>query len=164
MSSNNNLEIERKFLVAKIPENLEKYQFHKIKQAYISTLPTLRIRQSDNDYIFTFKGRGDVKRVEFEYNLSKEEFDNLWKKTETKKIDKTRYLIPLENDLIAELDIYEGELKGFMNVEVEFKNLEDAEKFKAPDWFGKDISYDKEYSNSWIAANGIPQSYKNYQN
>lgn len=155
MSSDNNLEIERKFLVKELPENLDSYKFHKIKQAYISTFPTLRLRQQDNEFIFTFKGQGEIKKTEFEYMLSQEEFDNLWKKVETKRIEKTRYLIPLENNLIAELDIYHGELCGFMNVEVEFNSIEEAEKFVAPPWFGEDISKDKRYSNAQLSINGI---------
>lgn len=156
MSSANNLEIERKFLVEKLPPDLEKYKSHKIKQAYIATSPTLRLRQQDDEYIFTFKGKGDIKKVEFEYKLSEEEFNNLWQKVETKKIEKTRYLIPLDNNLTAELDIYYGELSGFMNVEVEFESLEKAEEFKAPAWFGEDISMDRRYSNASLSINGIP--------
>lgn len=156
MPSENNTEIERKFLVSFLPECLDCFCKHEIKQAYISTSPTLRLRQQDDSYIFTFKGRGEIKKTEFEYSLTKEEFDKLWEKVETKKIEKTRYLIPLENNLTAELDIYHGELKGFMNVEVEFDSLEKAEKFKVPKWFGKDVSTDKRYSNAQLSINGIP--------
>ncbi len=157
MSNNINCEIERKFFVKNLPKNLDKYKSYKIEQAYISVFPTLRLRRRDDEYIFTFKGEGDIKKTEFEYKLSKEEFDNLWKKVESKKIEKTRYIIPLDDNLTAELDIYHGELKGFMNVEVEFKSIEDAQKFNPPDWFGKDISSDRRYSNSQLSINGIPK-------
>lgn len=161
MSAKNNIEIEKKFLVKELPANLEKYKSHKIKQAYISTFPTLRLRQKDDEYIFTFKGKGEIKKVEFEYPLSEEEFNNLWQKVETKKIEKTRYLIPLDNNLTAELDIYYGELSGFMNVEVEFDSLKQAEEFVAPSWFGDDISNERGYSNAEMSKNGIPVKNRN---
>ena len=112
-----NFEIERKFLVKHIP-NLENCKNYYIKQGYISTNPVLRIRQKDNKYIFTFKGKGDIQREEFEKEITKEEFENLWLKIEGEPIIKTRYIIPLENDLVAELDIYEGNLQGFKNIDV----------------------------------------------
>ena len=46
-------EIERKFLVKEIPNNLQQYKCYKIKQGYISTNPTIRLRQRDNEYILT---------------------------------------------------------------------------------------------------------------
>lgn len=162
MSKINNTEIERKFLIKSIPENLEIYNKHNIKQAYISTDPTMRLRQQDNKYIFTFKGSGTILKQEFEYELTKEQFDKLWKKVETKKIVKTRYLIPIENNLIIELDIYKDDLEGFINAEVEFETLEQAENFIPPKWFGEEVTNDKRYSNSSLSINGIPV--KNFKN
>lgn len=33
------MEIERKFLISKLPENLETYPFHTLEQAYLCTEP-----------------------------------------------------------------------------------------------------------------------------
>ncbi len=152
----NNTEIERKFLVERIPGELDKYKCFDIKQAYISTSPTMRIRKKDNSYIFTFKGKGTVKKTEFEYPLTEEQFDSLMKKTEGRVIEKNRYIIPLDGGLVCELDIYKGELEGFVNAEVEFTSMEEAESFVPPDWFGKDISEDKRYSNASLSRFHIP--------
>ena len=145
-----NFEIERKFLVKHIP-NLENCKNYYIKQGYISTNPVLRIRQKDNKYIFTFKGKGDIQREEFEKEITKEEFENLWLKIEGEPIIKTRYIIPLENDLVAELDIYEGNLQGFKNIVVEFDNIEQAENFIPPNWFGEDITKNIKYTNAYLS-------------
>lgn len=154
----NNTEIERKFFVAKLPENLDSYAVKTIKQAYICTNPTMRLRKQNNDYFFTFKSGGIIKKTEFEHKLTKEQFEYLWKnKTEGIQIEKKRYIIPIQNGLTAELDIYEGELAGFMNVEVEFGSIEDAEVFIPPDWFGKDISADTRYSNASLSICGLPK-------
>ena len=63
---------------------------------------------------------------------------------------KTRYLIPLEGGLIAELDVFKDRLCGLVFVEVEFPSLDAANNFKKPDWLGKDVSDDKRYRNSKI--------------
>lgn len=144
-------EIERKFLIKNLPNNLEKYEKKEILQGYISTAPALRLRKSNNQYFFTFKGKGVIKKVEFEQEITKNEFENLWEKIENNPIIKTRYLIPLEDELVAELDVYEGHLKGFANVEVEFNSIEQAKAFIAPSWFGKDISSEKKYSNASLS-------------
>ena len=52
------MEIERKFLVKKLPEDLEQYPFSTISQAYVSTDPVIRVRQKDESYILTIKGEG----------------------------------------------------------------------------------------------------------
>lgn len=151
-------EIERKFLVKQIPENLEQYKKLNIKQGYISTNPTIRIRQQNDEYILTIKGSGVMKKQEYELNITKEQIDNLWKKTEGNIISKTRYKIPLDNNLVAELDIYDGFLSGFANVEVEFSSTKEAILFDPPLWFGQEVTQNKSYSNASLSKFGIPQN------
>lgn len=159
-----NVEIERKFLVKNLPETFNNYKYYTIKQGYISTNPTIRLRQQDNDYILTVKGAANDKsrlaRKEFELPLTEEQFKNLWQKVENNAIEKKRYIIPLENDLKAELDIYSGNLNGFMNVEVEFSSLQQALLFETPVWFGEEITQDRRYSNASLSQFGIPKDYK----
>lgn len=152
-------EIERKFLVKELPENIVNCKKLYIKQAYISTNPTIRLRQQDNDYILTVKGSGIMKKVEYELPLTEEQFNNLWQKIESNVIIKNRYKIPLDDNLMAELDIYEDKLKGFMNVEVEFLSTKQAILFDPPSWFGQEVTQNKEYSNASLAKFGIPKNY-----
>ncbi len=156
MENNNIYEIERKFLVKFLPDNKEIYPCHEIIQSYISTNPTIRIRKWDDSYVLTVKGGGFMKRVEYELELTKEQFDNLRRKTEGNTIVKKRYIIPLENGLKAELDVYYEDLSGFMNVEVEFPNEKSALLFTPPDWFGQEITQDKRYTNGSLSKFGIP--------
>ena len=51
------MEIERKFTVKALPENLDSYPFHLIEQAYLNTDPVLRIRRQDDAYYLTYKGK-----------------------------------------------------------------------------------------------------------
>ncbi len=149
-------EIERKFLIRNLPNDIENFTKHEIKQGYISTNPTIRIRKWDDSYVLTVKGSGTMKKIEYELELTKEQFDNLWKKVEGNTIEKTRYIIPLDNNLKAELDIYKGFLLGFMNVEVEFLSTKDAILFKVPEWFGQEVTQDCRYSNASLAKFGKP--------
>ena len=61
------MEIERKFLLNKLPDNLSDYPHHDIEQAYLCRNPVVRIRRQDDDYILTYKGGG--KMIREEYNL-----------------------------------------------------------------------------------------------
>lgn len=153
---NINYEIERKFLIKSLPENLENFTHYEIRQGYISTDPTIRLRQQDNTYILTVKSAGLMKKQEYELELTKEQFNKLWQKTEGNTIEKTRYIIPLNNNLKAELDIYKGFLSGFMNVEVEFLSTKEAILFDVPLWFGQEVTQDPRFSNSSLAKFGIP--------
>ncbi len=149
-------EIERKFLVKKIPDNLEQYICYEIKQGYISTNPTIRLRKKNEDFILTIKSSGVMKKLEYELPITREQFDNLWLKVEGNVIEKKRYLIPLENHLTAELDIYGSNLSNFVNVEVEFSSTKAAILFTPPDWFGQEVTQDKRYSNASLAKYGLP--------
>ncbi|MFA7676219.1 MAG: adenylate cyclase [Candidatus Shapirobacteria bacterium] len=150
------LEIEKTYLVEKIPNNLSEYKGHQIKQGYISSTPSpLRIRKNDNKFELTKKlpvKEGDFGIAE-ELNipLTEDEFKKLWPLVE-KYLEKTRYYIPLENNLIAELNIYKGDLEGLVFVEVEFKSEVEMELFEAPDWFGKDVTQDDFSANSFLAG------------
>ena len=48
------MEIERKFLIDKLPEDLEQYKVRKIEQAYLCTSPVVRIRREDDSFYQAF--------------------------------------------------------------------------------------------------------------
>lgn len=145
------MEIERKFIPKYIPENIETFEYHHIEQGYLSTNPVVRVRKSDNEYYLTYKGTGMMAREEYNLPLNESSYQHLLEKADGNIISKTRYLIPLENGLVAELDIFEGAFLGMLLVEVEFPSVETAENFTPPKWFGKDVTYDKKYHNSYLS-------------
>lgn len=144
-------EIERKYLVKKIPAELANYKCKKISQGYLCTSPVVRIRRSDEEYYLTYKGSGLMIRKEYNLPLTKESYEHLKEKIDGRLIEKTRYLIPLDNGLTAELDIFEGDLAPLCLVEVEFKSVDDANLFIAPDWFGTDVTQSGKYHNSYLS-------------
>ena len=57
------MEIERKYLIKKLPENLESYPCRHIEQGYLCTAPVVRIRKDNDKYELTYKSKGLKKRV-----------------------------------------------------------------------------------------------------
>lgn len=149
------MEIERKFLVRQVPEPLADYRKKKIAQGYLCTAPVVRIRRSNDDYYLTYKGGGMMAREEYNLPLDRESYEHLLPKTDGIVIAKTRYLIPLNDGLTAELDIFEEALEGLLLVEVEFSSIEEANAFIAPEWFGDDVTNDGRYHNSYLSRHGL---------
>ncbi|HXM32094.1 MAG TPA: CYTH domain-containing protein [Chthoniobacterales bacterium] len=149
-----NREIERKFLVRKLPEELAGFPHAEISQGYLVSLDDglqVRLRKLDERYSLTYKrGTGNV-REEREVELTPTQFDALWPATEGKRLVKTRYNIPL-GDRIVEIDVYGGRHSGLVVAEVEFDDEESAKNFQPPDWLGDDVTGDPRYSNQLLAS------------
>lgn len=65
-------------------------------------------------------------------------------------IEKYRIKIPIDDQFVAELDLYCGKLEGLITIEVEFTEEKQINKFDKPFWFGKQI--DKNiFSNANLA-------------
>ena len=148
------MEIERKYLVKYLPENLEKYEQKRISQGYICTNPVVRIRRSNDDYFLTYKSKGLMAREEYEMPLTAEAFEHMLPKIDGILIDKIRYMIPLDEKHVAELDIFQGTLAPLRLVEVEFESIEEANAFVPPAWFGDDVTNSGEYHNSNLSKRG----------
>ncbi len=140
------MEIERKFLIKELPD-LSKYDYVDIEQGYLCTHPVVRIRKKNDRYILTYKGSGLMAREEIEAELTKEAYEHLREKIDGHPITKRRYLIPFEPYTI-ELDVFEGHKSGLIMAEVEFPTIEEANNFVPPEWFGEDVTNDKNYHNS----------------
>lgn len=159
------MEIERKYLVAHLPADLDQYRHLEIEQAYLCTSPTLRIRRMGDSYILTVKERiilnsTAIHNREEEFTLKPESYRRLLAKCDSGHVAKTRYYIDLcqqtgnnaYQGLTAELDIFHGRHEGLLLVEVEFPNTESSNTFLPPDWFGDDVSSDPCYRNSFLAS------------
>lgn len=145
------MEIERKFIPIELPEDLNQFEHHKIEQAYLNTAPVIRIRKQDDEYILTYKGGGMMAREEYNLPLNKESYYHLLEKADGNVITKTRFNIPIHDNLIAELDIFEGKFADMALIEVEFNSIEQANNFTPPEWFGEDVTHDKRFHNSYLS-------------
>ena len=142
------VEIERKFLPVELPD-LGKYTKKRIEQGYLCTDPVVRIRRSDDEYYMTYKGKGLLVKEEYNLPLNEAAYTHMKPKCDGNIIEKDRYLIPLDkDDLVVELDVFDGVMKGLGMAEVEFTSEEQARKFKPPEWLGEDVTGDRRYYNS----------------
>ena len=150
------MEIERKYLVRRLPDGLAALPHVEIEQCYLCTSPTVRVRRMGDRYILTVKehcvtGSTAIHNREEEFALSRAKYLMLRAKCEGCPVAKTRYRVPLPGGLTAELDIFHGAHEGLRVVEVEFPDTATADTFIPPDWFGQDVSQDPRYRNSRLA-------------
>ena len=145
------MEIERKFLIKKLPDNLTSYKARKIEQAYLCTDPVVRVRRDNDDYYLTYKSKGMIVREEYNLPLTKEAYGHLLAKADGNIITKTRYEIPEKDNLTIELNVFEGKFDGLLLAEVEFASEEEALGYIPPEWFGEDVSNSIKYHNSTLS-------------
>ena len=147
-------EIERKFLLKQLTERLKQARRCVIAQGYLAAEPGgrhVRLRKKGKTASLTFKvGRG-AHREEREIKLSAKQFTALWPATVGRRLYKVRYEMPWKN-LLIEIDIYRRKHKGLVVAEVEFPNRTACRKFKAPAWFGREVTGNKRYSNVRLAT------------
>ena len=144
------MEIERKFTIKKLPENLEQYPSRLIEQGYLNTNPVVRVRRDENEYYLTYKGKGLLAREEYNLPLTEEAYHHLIQKADGRIITKRRYLLPCDPYTI-ELDVFHGDLAPLVIAEVEFSSVKEAQDFLPPDWFQDDVTMDPAYHNSTLS-------------
>jgi len=147
------LEIERKFLVKNDDFKNQSFQKKTIKQGYLNSDKhrTVRIRVSDNRAYITIKGKSNnsgTTRFEWEKEINLKEAENLLLLCEPAIIEKTRYLVKVNNH-IFEVDEFYGNNKGLVIAEVELNS--EIEKFEKPSWLAQEVTGDVKYYNSSIS-------------
>lgn len=159
-----NMEIERKYTLKRLPDNLESYPCKIIEQAYLNINPVVRVRKSDNSYYLTYKGSGLMTHEEYNLALNEESYRHLLAKADGNIISKKRYIIPLDNpqfddsyypfaapELFIELDVFDPPFAPLVMAEVEFTSEEMANAFIPPEWFDEDVTGRDEYHNSTMS-------------
>ncbi len=162
-------EIERKFLVSELPDDLESHPSEPIEQGYIVVEGSAEVRirrrgrpagagegRSDARDRLTIKSGSGGVRVEEEFEIDDRRSASLWPLSEGRRVSKTRYRLPGEDGLTIELDIYAGDLSGLLTAEVEFSSEAASREFDPPDWFGRELTGDHRYANRSLAVNGLP--------
>ena len=139
-------EIERKFLVK------DSWQPQsagiKIAQGYLSTVPerTVRVRIKGEKGYLTIKGKNvGVSRAEYEYEIPRQDAEEMLQLAEQPILVKTRYL-EQQGEFTWEVDVFSGENQGLVVAEIELP-AEDAE-FSRPAWLGQEVSGDVRYYNA----------------
>jgi CYTH domain-containing protein len=144
-------EIERKFLVKEGTWRNEKGTEY--RQGYLNSAKEriVRVRTIDDKGYLTIKGiTVGASRTEFEYQIPRQDADQLLDLCEKPLIEKIRYQV-VEGDFVWEIDEFLGENRGLIVAEVELESEDQA--FSKPDWVGKEVTGDPRYFNSNLIKN-----------
>ena len=148
------MEIERRFIVAAFPEDLEVLRRAEVKQGYISTgEPEARIRWTKDEHKTTyklgFKTDGTLAREEVEFDISEENYTNLKRLLKGEMItqDYRVYALP-GNKRLEVCKVDEGMPTEYMYAEVEFESIEEAKAFDYTciPYFIKEVTEDRSYN------------------
>lgn len=140
-------EFELTFLPKKLPD-LSGCLSKEMLDIYISSTvdhPILRIRRSGEKFEITKKQpakEGDAShQIETTIPLTREEFDEL-AQIPGRRVSKLRYLYN-EGGKTYEIDVFQGDLKGLVLADIEFKSVQEKADYVAPDWMLADVTQEK---------------------
>ena len=174
------VEIEKKFLVKKLPVDLGAYPFHVIEQGYLNVHPAIRVRQEDDTYYMTYKGdaardknnESGIGKLEYNMPLDRASYEHMLLKADGNIIRKKRYLIPLNDDafgpeyleshadiaeeikaggIIIELDVFDAPFENTVIAEIEFPDEDSARNYRPAGWFEREVTGNPEYSNAQMS-------------
>ena len=150
------IELERKFLVAELPDWLEDHPSEPIDQAYLAVSGDweFRVRRTGGGTLLTVKHGSGERRTEVEVEIAEDDFRTLRSLCDA-VIAKRRHYVD-EGDVTIEVDVYEGDLEGLVVAEVEFDSETAARSFDPPEWLGEEVTGDKRYANQRLALRGAP--------
>lgn len=153
------VEHERRFFpnLATFMFNKDQYPSTLIIQAYLEDELRTRIRDefdrlTGHVYTQTRKTGDGVSRPEDEHKISKKAFDAMLENA-TCQLVKIRYFMPYDG-FVAQVNFFEGDLSGYVQIEVEFDTEEEANPFVPPAWLGLEVTHDKRHGNYWLAKYG----------
>lgn len=137
------IEIERKYKVLTLPDGFPDYPHKEIEQSYLNKGgEPIRLRRFEQNgevrCVLSKKVReSDIRCTEYNIPLPLEVYEALKQAKEGRTIRKTRYVIPLEGGLKAELDVFHDFFEGLRYAEIEFPSVEMAKSYVTPDWLGE---------------------------
>jgi adenylate cyclase len=148
-----NVEIERKFLVASQRWREEQTGAAPIRQAYVAVTGKLnvRVRRYGPDAFLTVKGKATgITRTEIETAVPVEFVEAILAAGlfEGQPVEKTRYLVS-HKGFTFEIDVFEGANAGLVVAEIELESEDSG--FPRPPWLGEEVTADHRYSNSYLA-------------
>lgn len=154
------MEIERKFLVRDDSYKELSSSHSRIVQGYICSERgrTVRVRLRGDQAFLTIKGPskdGGLSRYEFEKEITPDEGLSLLSLCEGGVVDKVRWLVPLDDGHVLEVDEFRGLNAGLVMAEVELQSADDD--FPRPAFLGEEVTGDRRYYNSQLLRHPYTQ-------
>ena len=152
-------EIERKFLLKKLPDEITCFREQPILQGYLAVQQNreIRLRRMGNRCFLTVKTGNDVIREELEISISRKKFNILWEGIGDQFLEKTRRYYRWKRHIL-EIDRYGGHLSGLITGEVEFPDEKKARDFVPPLFFREEITFDPRYKNRRLIQTPVTEA------
>ncbi|MBO5799404.1 MAG: CYTH domain-containing protein [Paludibacteraceae bacterium] len=143
-------EIERKFLLKDDSWKMESDGGVHYAQGYLNeTGNTVRVRVAGDKGFLTVKSKSKgISRLEFEYEIPKEDALQMMELSQTPIVEKFRHKIR-RGKHCWEIDEFMGENEGLVIAEIELES--EDEPFERPEWLGEEVSGIKRFYNSHLA-------------
>ncbi len=132
-------EIERKFLIKKMPD-LSNFKSIKYERYYIFKTDKIELRVQSKEGKFELERKeivSKLKSIKTKLEISKEEFEKL-KSLSSQVILRESYILSVNPEI--SIKRYQGKHEGLKKIEVEFKSEEEANLFQPEFWYGKEIT------------------------
>ncbi len=149
-------EIERRFLVQGEAWRAGVTTTRRLRQGYLAREDgvAVRVRIADAAAWLTIKGPGGLMRPEFEYAIPTPDAEAMLAALcSGRSIAKTRHDVPFD-DLVWEVDVFEGPLAGLVIAEVELPAPDHP--LRRPPWAAREITGDTRYANAALASATAP--------
>ena len=148
------IEIERKFLIRDNSYKETATSHIHMAQGYIcrESGRTVRVRRAGDLGWLTIKGPSagnGLSRFEWETEIAAGDAEDLMKLCQAGIIEKIRHIVPFEGH-VFEVDEFLGANLGLTVAEIELEN--ESEPFSRPEWLGEEVTGDRRYYNSMLAA------------
>lgn len=157
VENNENIEIERKFLMASLPPEIESLEPVSIEQGYLNLdkLRTTRVRvTSEGQAFLTVKGKSvGATRVEIETPIDPVKARAMLDLCEGAIVSKLRRKIHHAGKT-WEVDVFLGANAGLVVAEIELRS--EGESFVRPSWVGPEVTEESCYSNASLSK--VPYS------
>ena len=109
-----------------------------------------RVRKKGDLFFFTVKGKTEgIATKEHEFEIASDIFSKILKGKDYPEVVKTRFNWLSEDNMIWEVDEFEGNLAGLIIAEVELPD--ENHEIELPSWLGMEITYAKGWSNADLA-------------
>jgi adenylate cyclase len=142
------IELERTFLVKSLPPGLEKCQKKEVLDVYYpkeAVHPVLRLRKDGSRCELTKKEPVDPsdKSVQREHTITLSEAEFMaFSRLPGKEVRKIRHYMPHEGGM-AEIDVFEGALKGLVLADFEFRDAREKDSFKMPPFCLAEVTHEE---------------------
>lgn len=154
--NNIGIEIERKWLIDKVPEELPLLSIGTVEQLYFSGEADVRIRRMETDdstmCYLDIKGDGGLKRTEIKKEISIDEYNRIKEIIGKRPIEKIYYRYDVGLKHVLEVSVVDNGTEGsFIYAEIEFDSADEAETYVLPISNAVDVTHDPNYKmkNIW---------------